>query len=127
MSVAGRMLGAHRASYMAFNQCIDLPHDISHVCHRKKCVNPAHLSHEEHHVNIEREICRVRGHCTDNHISKDGKDKTCTFIKCEKVSLHNGMECFWSFAHTIHCNFEFSLTLAVMKTSKSYQHYVQLF
>jgi len=87
--VTGRTVGAHRASYMAFNHRIDLPLDVSHVCHRKKCVNPGHLSHEEHNVNIEREACKRNGQCTDNHRSPDGKVayKICTFIKCEKVGF----------------------------------------
>ncbi|XP_072018909.1 uncharacterized protein [Amphiura filiformis] len=85
MYMAGRMLGAHRASYMAFNQCVDLPHDIVHVCKRKKCVNPDHLSHEERDVNMGRQTCNLVGHCTGKHISKDGKNKTCIFIKCKKI------------------------------------------
>ncbi len=49
--IGSRTANAHRASYMAANECIDLPLDISHVCHRNLCVNPNHLSHEDYSIN----------------------------------------------------------------------------
>ena len=56
-------VGAHRASYMAFNEIFNLKNDISHICHQPSCVNPDHLSHEEHAVNLERAECREKGVC----------------------------------------------------------------
>jgi hypothetical protein len=65
---------AHRAAYMAFNNKFILPYDISHCCHQSKCVNPDHLSHEWHSINMDREECRrVRkcsGHEMDGRILK---------------------------------------------------------
>ena len=53
-------VNAHRASYIAFNEIFVLPLDISHCCHESSCVNPNHLSHEPHDINIERERERER-------------------------------------------------------------------
>jgi len=85
--VAGRSVNAHRASYMAAKKCNDLPHDISHLCHNNMCVNPRHLVHEEHSVNVERQYCRQIGHCTVTvHTSSD---KKCIFKKCYMKSGEN--------------------------------------
>ena len=54
-----KTVGAHRASYMAFNEVLDLPEDISHTCHMGLCVNPEHLSHEDHVVNMARAQCKA--------------------------------------------------------------------
>ena len=54
-----KTVGAHRASYMAFNEVFDLPEDISHTCHMGLCVNPEHLSHEDHVVNMARAQCKA--------------------------------------------------------------------
>jgi len=56
-------VGAHRASYMGFNETFNLTDDISHICHNKVCVNPNHLSHEPHEINMERERCKEKGVC----------------------------------------------------------------
>ena len=65
---------AHRASYIAFNRKFILPYDISHCCHHSRCVNPDHLSHEPHDINIDRERCREVGSCcghqTDGEVLK---------------------------------------------------------
>ena len=69
---------AHRASYMAFNNKFILPHDISHCCHHSLCVNPNHLSHEPHEINMARERCRRSGSCFGHE--SDGKPlKPCIF------------------------------------------------
>ncbi|XP_072049469.1 uncharacterized protein [Amphiura filiformis] len=88
MFVAGKRMNAHRVSYMAFNKCIDLPHNVYHLCGRPWCVNPSHLSHEEYEISLGRETCKQRGHCTDNHKSVDGKVyKNCIFTKvCKQVN-----------------------------------------
>jgi len=84
-----KSMGAHRASYMAYEECIDLPDDVSHCCHEGLCVNPDHLSHEHHLINSEREICRRKGQCT-LHTGY----KPCIFEK--KVSLSH-----LAFTHTL--------------------------
>lgn len=84
LKVAGRVVNAHRASYMAFKEYIDLPLDISHICHNRLCVNPHHLSHEEHDVNIDREGCRAAGRCTSHRSQQGTLYKPCVFKQCKQ-------------------------------------------
>ena len=72
-------VNAHRASYIAHNQRFVLPYDISHLCHECKCVNPNHLSHETHAINMEREICCKAGGCTEHYHDDGSKLKSCIF------------------------------------------------
>jgi hypothetical protein len=65
-------VNAHRASYIAFTECFVLPNDISHCCHEKLCVNPDHLSHEEHCINRSRARCIEAGQCQGH-----GEHKPC--------------------------------------------------
>ena len=74
-------VNAHRASYIAFNEIFVLPLDISHCCHESSCVNPNHLSHEPHDINIERERCRKAGGCF-GHSYNGTQLKPCMF--CEE-------------------------------------------
>ena len=67
-------VNAHRASYIAFNEKFLLPLDISHCCHEKLCVNPEHVSHEEHEVNMDREDCKEFKKCIGH-----GNYKPCVF------------------------------------------------
>ena len=65
--------GAHQAASMAFNELLDLPLDISHVCHVSLCVNPDHLSHK-YRIEIYKEISAwqedfVRATDTEGRIS----------------------------------------------------------
>jgi hypothetical protein len=55
-----KTLYSHRFSYMIFNRVFDLSKDIhvSHICHQRRCINPAHLSYEPNHVNQDRQVCR---------------------------------------------------------------------
>jgi hypothetical protein len=58
---------------MAFNELLDLPLDISHVCHVSLCVNPDHLSHK-YRIEIYKEISAwqedfVRATDTEGRIS----------------------------------------------------------
>ena len=69
---------AHRASYMAFNNKFILPYDISHCCHHGSCVNPNHLSHEPHDINMAREMCRNAESCF-GHESGGKALKPCIF------------------------------------------------
>lgn len=41
--------------------------EVSHLCHKKLCVNPAHLVLETHEINQERIHCRVQGLCCRTH------------------------------------------------------------
>ena len=57
-----KTLYSHMFSYMIFNRSrvFDLSKDIhvSHICHQRRCINPAHLSYEPNHVNQDRQVCR---------------------------------------------------------------------
>lgn len=69
---------AHRAAYIAYNNRFKLAYDVSHCCHEPGCVNPAHLEHEPHVINVGRERCRKAGLCLGHE--HDGKQlKPCIF------------------------------------------------
>jgi hypothetical protein len=55
-----KTLYIHRYSYMIFNRVFDLSNDmhVSHICHQRRCINPAHLSYEPNNVNQDRHVCR---------------------------------------------------------------------
>ena len=42
--------------------------EVSHLCHQKLCVNPAHLVVERHEVNQARIHCVAQGHCSNDHV-----------------------------------------------------------
>jgi len=66
---------------MAAKKYIDLPLDISHVCHSRLCINADHLSHEPHDVNMDREGCQRLGRCTGHKL--DGKQfAPCILQRC---------------------------------------------
>lgn len=76
LTVKGDEMGvtSHRASYIAFKRMFILPHDISHRCHEKLCVNPDHLSHEPHSINLRRRACKQQTQCRGH-----GQYKSCIF------------------------------------------------
>lgn len=41
--------------------------EVSHLCHQRLCVNPAHLSLEPRTINTERVHCNLQGQCTQCH------------------------------------------------------------
>ena len=41
--------------------------DSSHLCHRKECCNPLHITLESHEINMERRHCVSQGFCTKSH------------------------------------------------------------
>ena len=73
-------VNAHRAAYIAFNRAFLLPFDISHCCHQSLCVNPNHLSHEPHDINMDRERCRKAGKCYGHYTDGNGL-KPCLFLQ----------------------------------------------
>lgn len=61
-------LRAHKISYYIHNDCPEIGnHHISHLCHKRRCVNPIHLSREPAQINSNRESCRLDGACHGHH------------------------------------------------------------
>ena len=44
--------------------------EVSHLCHKKLCINPMHLTLEQHAINQERIHCAGQGFCTEAHYPK---------------------------------------------------------
>lgn len=55
----------HRLQYFLANNCkfSNITHHVSHLCHKKKCLNIDHLSLEPVDINIERNQCKPLGAC----------------------------------------------------------------
>lgn len=47
-----------------------ISYEISHLCHKKGCVNLNHLTRESKSVNENRKKCSKKGYCTNNHKPK---------------------------------------------------------
>lgn len=68
---------SHRVAYMIRHKICandmpkldqnDNPLECSHLCHNKLCVNPDHISLEDHATNQERIHCKGQGHCSKCH------------------------------------------------------------
>jgi len=56
-----------RLMYMCSVRQIDLEGDVSHLCHRKQCLNIQHLVLESRAVNNRRQTCYAQGSCTKLH------------------------------------------------------------
>lgn len=67
MTVAGRNMGAHRASYMAFIGPIPDGLQLDHLCRVRRCVNPGHLEPVTPKENIQRSPRAMRTHCRLGH------------------------------------------------------------
>jgi HNH endonuclease len=50
----------HRVVYEVVNGSIPAGSEVSHLCHVRLCVNPAHLVAESHAANMERNRGRLR-------------------------------------------------------------------
>ena len=55
-----REVGAHRASFMAFNGDIDGTTHVLHKCDTPSCVNPSHLFPGSHRMNIDDKVRKGR-------------------------------------------------------------------
>lgn len=45
--------------------------DLSHLCHRKQCINPLHLLFELRLTNVQRESCKKKRRCLRHHGGPD--------------------------------------------------------
>ena len=61
-----RVFHVHRLAYMAEHNDsnLDAVSDCSHMCHNSLCINPAHISLENHSVNNNRQACKGTGVCS---------------------------------------------------------------
>lgn len=67
-------LYAHRVALLYATSMTALPdgRQCSHLCHKKLCVNIAHLSVEPQSVNNNRNQCKNERVCSRNHVDSDG-------------------------------------------------------
>ena len=54
IKIKGRMMRAHRVSYLLFVGCIPGNLEIDHLCRNKACINPTHLELVTHKINMNR-------------------------------------------------------------------------
>lgn len=103
----GKLMGAHRFSYMFHIGNIPTDFDLDHLCRVRRCVNPNHLEAVPHSENVRRGLSpsiivranaerqKARTHCPKGHeytaeniyvqISKrDGNYRVCK--TCRKAS-----------------------------------------
>ena len=70
-SVAGKRVkfGVHRLAYFVEHPdvCLALNNHVSHLCHVKLCIQPAHLSYEPQAVNNSRKSCVLNGECSGHY------------------------------------------------------------
>lgn len=72
MTVHGKPVGAHRASYMAFVGEIPPGLDVHHICNNRMCVNPHHLEAVTRSKNLLEQPPRKRKtHCVNGHALVD--------------------------------------------------------
>ena len=70
-----KMESTHRLAYMVSHNLTELPREnesgdfmeVSHLCHRKRCINPDHLVFEPHSVNMSRASCFIHCCCSLEH------------------------------------------------------------
>ena len=53
----------HRLVYVFAGNPEKKLHEMSHLCHRKKCIELTHLSHEYAFVNVQRTNCKREEQC----------------------------------------------------------------
>lgn len=59
-----KKLKVHRVQYfLTTGEMLDKNMDVSHICHKKLCINFDHLSYEPHIINCKRNSCRDNGEC----------------------------------------------------------------
>lgn len=88
LSVGGKRVGAHRATYEAQYGPIPQGWDVHHECKNKTCVNPHHLlampkgTHTSHHMTGNKHA--VREICVNGHSRIPGNRKACP--ECDRIA-----------------------------------------
>lgn len=59
-----RLLLWHECAWLGHRR-LDL--EVSHLCNKRLCVNPAHFVLEKHEINQKRIQCKVHGFCCGSH------------------------------------------------------------
>lgn len=98
MSHNGKLIRAHRASFIAHNPDKPTPLLVCHDCDVKACVNPAHLYSGDHFTNRADVVARSgwtnsfgrRNHCSAGHQYSEGSyfvksDGARVCIECKNI------------------------------------------
>lgn len=81
----GKMMPAHRASWLAFKGEIPKGTEIAHCCGNRKCVNPDHLKAITHSENM-REMA-LMGNCKRRKIFIKGNEYPSVAIAANKLGI----------------------------------------
>ncbi len=84
----GKVIGAHRASYLAFNGHIDPELYVCHSCDNPKCVNPEHLWQGTAKDNMQ--DCKAKGRLADQR-GKKLSPETLAKLKLNRIKDAKGM------------------------------------
>lgn len=65
--IGQKHLLAARLMFMCHHKQLKVIDDVSHLCHNRLCININHLVNESRTINLNRQVCRNTGVCTQLH------------------------------------------------------------
>lgn len=88
-NVNNKKVGAHIYAFTQANGPVRDGMEVDHLCHRRNCVNPAHLEAKTHTANLARRSDRINGYTADdqtaavavNADTTNGRTRLGTFAK----------------------------------------------